>query len=283
MANCKFCNANIPDDSTFCPFCGKQMPLAPVQSAPVNQSPAAEEKPQPKKKKKKGGIIAAIIALLLVAGIGVTGFIFIDEIKELLGIETNIDEEEEEESTAEDEDNDDDFKGEEGVSTSVGVDEETEVATTAPYKELGNDVTSGNIEIDGVVYDYETPVSYFISNGWTIDYEDSFMPGNSGDYVMLNKGTSSIEVYISNESADDAPLENCLVFFISVCSDSCFVPVSLPSDVVLGEVNNQLESLFGPSSYGERHYVYVGEDYSVCVRVDDYGYVYLIEIEDYRA
>ena len=170
MANCKFCNANIPDDSTFCPFCGKQMPLEAVQSAPVNQTPAAEEKPQPKKKKKKGGIIAAIIALLLVVGIGVAGFIFIDEIKELLGIETNIDEEEEEESTDEEEDDDTE---EEEVTSSL-LEEETnvvtDVETTAPVEVgLGNDILAGEIEIDGHIYTLPCKVSDFTANGFAVN------------------------------------------------------------------------------------------------------------------
>ena len=232
MANCKFCNANIPDDSTFCPFCGKQMPLEAVQSAPVNQTPAAEEKPQPKKKKKKGGIIAAIIALLLVAGIGVTGFIFIDEIKELLGIETNIDEEEEEESTDEEED---DNTEEEEVTSSL-LEEETnvvtDVETTAPVEVgLGNDILAGEIEIDGHIYTLPCKVSDFTANGFAVNGAGLYVDPVNYATIYLSNGTKTVNATI--EPAANTLIEDGIVTAVEIYSGD---PAALPGGIVMDAV-----------------------------------------------
>ena len=234
MANCKFCNANIPDDSTFCPFCGKQMPLEAVQSAPVNQTPAAEEKPQPKKKKKKGGIIAAIIALLLVVGIGVAGFIFIDEIKELLGIETNIDEEEEEESTDEEEDDDTE---EEEVTSSL-LEEETnvvtDVETTAPVEVgLGNDILAGEIEIDGVVYQLPCEVSDFVNNGWDYNSNSEYVDTEYYTGIYITKGDMTVDLTIA-PSATPTLYFNGTVTAVQIYSGTA--SAELPGGIVMDAV-----------------------------------------------
>ena len=231
MANCKFCNANIPDDSTFCPFCGKQMPLEAAQSAPVNQTPAAEEKP--KKKKKKGGIIAAIIALLLVAGIGVTGFIFIDEIKELLGIETNIDEEEEEETTDEEEDDDD---REDEEETSSLLEEETkvvtDVATTAPVEVgLGNDILAGEIEIDGHIYTLPCKVSDFTANGFAVNGAGLYVDPEYYATIYLCNGTKTVNATI--EPAANTLIEDGIVIAVELYSG---IPAELPGGIIMDAV-----------------------------------------------
>ncbi len=243
MANCKFCNANIPDDSTFCPFCGKQMPLAPVQSAPVNQTPAAEEKPQPKKKKKKGGIIAAIIALLLVAGIGVAGFIFIDEIKELLGIETVVENNEDSSDSDEDKDDEDlsdpdEDKDEEGASVNVGNDEETKVVTdvetTAPVEVgLGNDILASEIEIDGVVYQLPCEVSDFVNNGWDYNSNSEYVDTEYYTGIYITKGDMTVDLTIA-PSATPTLYFNGTVTAVQIYSGTA--SAELPGGIVMDAV-----------------------------------------------
>ena len=78
---CKFCNAQIEEDSTFCPVCGKELTVAAEEtdgaSTFVEESRAEEVafvQPEMKEKKKKKwplvlGIIAAALGLMMLAAI----------------------------------------------------------------------------------------------------------------------------------------------------------------------------------------------------------------------
>ena len=83
--NCKYCNAEIPEDSVFCPECGKELKEAPAEVAeevvPAEQTPveetavaeetveaAGEQSTAPAKANTKK-TTAAVIAIVLVAGI----------------------------------------------------------------------------------------------------------------------------------------------------------------------------------------------------------------------
>ena len=166
MANCKFCSASIPDDSTFCPFCGGSNPLVFVQSMEnfnVEQNPVAEH-PGKSKKGLVAGIIAGVVALILVAG-AVLFFIFKDDIMALFDNESTSDEIYEDELTTED--------FEEGktvpAETPDDFEEEPYNEPEAPIIDPA-DLLTGVINIDGIIYTlgYE-PISNLIVDGWELE------------------------------------------------------------------------------------------------------------------
>ena len=78
---CKHCGNEVPDDSGFCPKCGKDVSAAPTEKAPVEEKPVVETPPKTVKKtvtpqQKKGGsggkiVIVLIVGIVIFIGVGV--------------------------------------------------------------------------------------------------------------------------------------------------------------------------------------------------------------------
>lgn len=86
---CNRCGNNLPDNSTFCPFCGNTLtaeapqayayqPAAAQYAAPVQEQYVVAEPEAPKKKKGKGSpVVAIILAVVAIAFAGVAVWQFL--------------------------------------------------------------------------------------------------------------------------------------------------------------------------------------------------------------
>lgn len=88
-----------------------------------------------------------------------------------------------------------------------------------PASVLSNDYHSGQLQIDGVVYDVPIKVSDFMSHGWRLINSWNFgqtLEADDSDRVSFTNGSTEIMTDINNYSSQTLPLENCFVMGISV-------------------------------------------------------------------
>ena len=91
---CPNCGRRLRADTKFCDDCGARLeplpaaapPAAPAVKPPSQPAPAQAVEPKaPKPRRKVGCIIGIILAFLVLVGLGITGYIFQDELLDLFG------------------------------------------------------------------------------------------------------------------------------------------------------------------------------------------------------
>ena len=91
---CPNCGRRLRADTKFCDDCGARLeplpaaapPAAPPVKPPSQPAPAQAVEPKaPKPRRKVGCIIGIILAFLVLVGLGITGYIFQDELLDLFG------------------------------------------------------------------------------------------------------------------------------------------------------------------------------------------------------
>lgn len=85
-------------------------------------------------------------------------------------------------------------------------------------KELGNDILSGNVQIDNVIYNLPCPLKTFLDGGWTINYggkkeEDTKTLGSGSNIegIYIVKGDYEIQITAYNRTDYEIPIENTIV------------------------------------------------------------------------
>lgn len=278
MAKCKFCSAVIPDDSTFCPFCGNKEPVEIIYEYEDAIAPPLPPE-EPKKKSKAGliaGIIAGVVALVLIAGT-VVFFVFKDDIMALFekeDITENSDEDEEESEEAEGTSK----KTEEVTTVKNQQQEETTVVqTTVPETTVRapsnnqsgggasaisvDALESGEVEIDGITYYLGSDiVYYFIYNGgWELSGESEYYTTINGVDLYLQeliKDDKTLYVYFDN--TNDVYVEDCVVYgFYCYYED---ISVKVAGGITNNTVFNNLDTAFSWDSVETNDY---GNGYEV--------------------
>ena len=150
----------------------------------------------------------------------------------------------------------------------------TETDNTAPAylsdyvapTELGTDIVSGVFELDGVVYQMPCPVSEFINNGWTLDFDEEYAPGLNKMLGELTKGDLSVDIEIVNFSEKKTTLENCAVMDITV-SDYDEVSIVLPGNVTFGTTKDVLAAT-GKDDCTDNTFSYYEGDVNYYIAID---------------
>lgn len=102
--------------------------------------------------------------------------------------------------------------------------EEAEVSDEAPsylseYKapsSLGNDYTTGNIQLEGEVYSVPVPLQVLVDDGWTYTEDENYVVGAGQEYSFgISKGDSRVNIVASNTSDNAVYLKNTIVTTIS--------------------------------------------------------------------
>lgn len=101
-------------------------------------------------------------------------------------------------------------------------------------EELGDNLVSGVMEIEGDLYKLPIPVSEFLKNGWEISFKDddkTTLSGNEYAFGILTKDGVKIpdaEIYNFDKTKND--VENCYVISVAVSSESK-IDISLPKEI----------------------------------------------------
>ena len=141
--------------------------------------------------------------------------------------------------------------------------------------ELGSDLLSGNIQIDGELYRLPAPVSEFLDHDWRITQKPDGIGAGNTEYITVQKGDTKLSLNVINLASYQTTPENCAVYGISV-SDYDKVSVKLPGEITIGTEKSVVEAAVnedfsydkGSSNYTYSYYAPSGKDYNVSIRVD---------------
>lgn len=126
------------------------------------------------------------------------------------------------------------------------------------------------LTIDGT--EYTLPFSYtdLTDDGWTVNESaDGIVYANNYDLEYMNKGTTSILVYIYNPSSSDCEYSACEIIGIDIVDyNSSNIRTSLPSNIAIADstLSDVLDAYGKPSNYFvDETMIYLGymsDDYS---------------------
>ena len=218
------------------------------------------EKPEKGKKKIVGVIIAVVIAIFVIAGI-----VFAN-----IGSSDNYDEP--------------DVPEDNYVEETPDVPEETTLDIAA---QLGDDLGSGKIAIDGVIYQVgSSTLADFTNNGYEWIFVDEIEANMYGSaWVVLTKGDINFSAFVV-ECAPDFTFENGLIAEFVFNSDMCPAgSVILPCDIRLGEVRADIGQVGwggtgGTEDYDYYNYPFDIDDFYVIIKTSYSEYVQSIEIKN---
>lgn len=134
------------------------------------------------------------------------------------------------------------------------------LATYVVPTELGNDIMSGNIEVEGDVYCLPAPVSAFIDNGWSITQQSGGIGSGNTDSIRLERNGKRLYLFIINYSFYQTTPENCAVYRISV-NDNEKISLKLPGDISFNSTKADVEK-------------YVSDEFSYYKGSSSYNYSY---------
>ena len=141
--------------------------------------------------------------------------------------------------------------------------------------ELGSDLLSGNIQIDGELYRLPAPVSEFLDHDWRITQKPDGIGAGNTESITVQKGDTKLTLNVINLASYQTTPENCAVYGVYI-SDYDKIQVLLPGEITIGTEKSVVEAAVtedfsydkGSNSYTYSYYAPSGKDYSVTIRVD---------------
>lgn len=111
--------------------------------------------------------------------------------------------------------------------------------------ELGDNLFSKNVELEGVVYTLPASVKEFEQNGWKIQDEagSKVDARDTNVRVSLRKNNSVIKISVKNNTANQTEVENCDVTSITVREDDK-ISLKLPKGIGIGSTKEELETAY---------------------------------------
>ena len=147
---------------------------------------------------------------------------------------------------------------------------------TAPT-ELGTDIMSGIIELDGDIYSLPVPVSEMLSKGWNIIQQPgSVGSGNTSTSIRLERNGKKVYAYVINLAEYQTTPVNCAVYRLEASTGDGVIgklPGGITNDGTVSKAD--VEALVGStfdyykgSSYHQYSYYDYDNEYSVYIYVD---------------
>ncbi|WP_026661981.1 hypothetical protein [Butyrivibrio proteoclasticus] len=147
---------------------------------------------------------------------------------------------------------------------------------------LGDDMLSGNIQIQDVVYNLPAPISVFIENGWE-PYNSEDVGALIEKVVTLKKGGDSLTVTVQNNSEKAVHLENTMVTGVSLsCSSRYNLDAKMPGGLTLTMSDKEIASCLeknGITNYEHRKDTRMYKiPFDQSSSADDYGNILIIYV-----
>lgn len=141
--------------------------------------------------------------------------------------------------------------------------------------ELGKDITSGVVQIQGDIYQLPIKVSEFLNNGWEITFKEDRAILYAGEHLFatLTKDDVTITgVDVHNSSKDEKLIRNCEVIAVSSSPEDKY-EVVFPGNLKIGTKDAELKSLIQGKEYEFNEvnfdeYVFHNGAYTLMIVVD---------------
>ena len=111
--------------------------------------------------------------------------------------------------------------------------------------ELGDDLFSKNVEVEGVVYTLPASIKEFEQNGWKVQdgAGEKVKARDTNVRVTLRKNNSVIKVSAKNNTANETEVENCDITKIQVREENK-ISLKLPKGIQIGSTKEELEAAY---------------------------------------
>lgn len=120
---------------------------------------------------------------------------------------------------------------------------------------LGDDLLSGNVSIDGVVYNLPVPYSILKENGWEFDGKADPLPSLHSGFITLKKGEYRLEAEVLNPLPNAVTLDNTIVTKVSAFNTKYHAfEFTLAGDIKPGMTKDDLDKYL--SSKGITNFTY---------------------------
>lgn len=142
---------------------------------------------------------------------------------------------------------------------------------------IGEDISSGQFVLDGVVYQFPMPLQQWLDNGWHIsnsyDNIDEFTLGegeSSSSFELFNEDDAYVRVAVLNTTAEEVKVEQCMVnyLYLPLTEVDAVFPKGLtkrnkPADIIAA-YGEPLSRGDESGSFLEALYSYVDDDAWQC-------------------
>ncbi len=126
--------------------------------------------------------------------------------------------------------------------------------SSSPYllKELSDDWTDFQFQLENQVYQLPLPVSIFLENGWTLEDDEELLSPNMVTFSRkLSKDHFSFDVRIINLGIDVLPAAECLIGGFSIKEEDLKegISLSVSQNASFGKTKEEILTLFGTPGY----------------------------------
>lgn len=103
-------------------------------------------------------------------------------------------------------------------------------------EELGDDLTSGRFELDGVVYEIGTPLREFYEDGWELHYRQGscrtyLEPSEIGQVIISKDDDEEMYLSVKNNTDKTLSVDNCTLYEVRYNNGICSIPMALPGGI----------------------------------------------------
>ncbi|MBE6764065.1 MAG: toll/interleukin-1 receptor domain-containing protein [Ruminococcaceae bacterium] len=105
---------------------------------------------------------------------------------------------------------------------------------------LGDDLFSGTVLIEGVLYQLPAPLQVFLDNGWTLDTEFEYLVAGAVENVTLKKDGKKLSVNVKNFADYQTLPENCAAIALTF-HDTARTEPELPGGIRFGMTLAEIE------------------------------------------
>jgi hypothetical protein len=140
-----------------------------------------------------------------------------------------------------------DLKGADEADPEISDEVPSEIADYELPDELGDNFTSGQFELDGVVYEIGSPLSNFFDNGWELTYVQgecrTYLEPSEYGKVIITKGDDKIYLNAKNISDKTVAVENCVLDGITSYNFLSKADFALPGDITNESSKEEVEDM----------------------------------------
>ncbi len=144
--------------------------------------------------------------------------------------------------------------------------------------DMGNDLKSAVVKIEGDLYQLPAPVSAFIDNGWKIAQQSGDVVAGGTDSIRVEKDDKKLDLYIVNYSEYQTTVENCAVYkvyvdnrggtSVSIGSESKSITIGTEKADVDALVSDEFNYYEGTYNHSYSYSEYKERDFNLSINVD---------------